>query len=332
MKRRQFIRFGAAVGALSVVKPSQATNIVAQSYQGKAQGPIVLSTWNHGLAANEGAWAVLEKGGSALDAVEKGVMVTEADLTNRSVGVGGRPDRDGHVTLDACIMSGDSRCGSVAFLEGIAHPINVARAVMERTQHVMLVGAGARKFALEQGFATAKMPIDEVKKDYEKWRKENKDLFKKPDINHENHDTIGMIAMDGKGNLSGGCSTSGMAFKMHGRIGDSPIIGAGLYVDNEVGAVTATGQGEEVIRVVGSFRVVEEMRHGASPQEACEQAVQAIRDKFVLRGKDWSNTQIGFIAINPQGDIGAYALRPGFTYAVKTGDVAEVRKASYLLD
>jgi N4-(beta-N-acetylglucosaminyl)-L-asparaginase len=141
-----------------------------------------------------------------------------------------------------------------------------------------------------------------------------------------------MIAMDGKGNLSGGCSTSGMAFKMHGRIGDSPIIGAGLYVDNEVGAVTATGQGEEVIRVVGSFRVVEEMRHGASPQEACEQAVKAIRDKFVLRGKDWSNTQIGFIAINPQGDIGAYALRPGFTYAVKTGDVAEVRKASYLLD
>ena len=203
MKRRQFIRFGAAVGALSIVKPSQATNIVAQSYEGKAKGPIVLSTWNHGLAANEGAWAVLQKGGSSLDAVEKGVMVTEADLTNRSVGVGGRPDRDGHVTLDACIMSGDSRCGSVAFLEGIAHPINVARAVMERTQHVMLVGAGARKFALEQGFATAKMPIDEVKKDYEKWRKENKDLFKKPDINHENHDTIGMIAMDAQGHLAG---------------------------------------------------------------------------------------------------------------------------------
>ena len=173
MKRRQFIRFGAILGALSLVDKPKASQTIGQSFSGKTDGPLVLSTWNHGLAANEGAWQVLSKGGSALDAVEKGVMVTEADLTNRSVGVGGRPDRDGHVTLDACIMSGDARCGSVAFLEGIAHPISVARAVMERTQHVMLVGDGARQFALAQGFATAKMPIDEVKKDYEKWRKEN---------------------------------------------------------------------------------------------------------------------------------------------------------------
>jgi N4-(beta-N-acetylglucosaminyl)-L-asparaginase len=182
---------------------------------------------------------------------------------------------------------------------------------------------------VEQGFEKVNLLVPDSEREWKEWLKKAEYT---PVINIENHDTIGMIAMDGKGNLSGGCSTSGMAFKMHGRIGDSPIIGAGLYVDNEVGAVTATGQGEEVIRVVGSFRVVEEMRHGASPQEACEQAVKAIRDKFVLRGKDWSNTQIGFIAINPQGDIGAYALRPGFTYAVKTGDVAEVRKASYLLD
>jgi N4-(beta-N-acetylglucosaminyl)-L-asparaginase len=316
MKRRQFIRFGAAVGALSVVKPSQATNIVAQSYQGKAKGPIVLSTWNHGLAANEGAWAVLEKGGSALDAVEKGVMVTEADLTNRSVGVGGRPDRDGHVTLDACIMSGDSRCGSVAFLEGIAHPINVARAVMERTQHVMLVGAGARKFALEQGFATAKMPIDEVKKDYEKWRKENKDLFKKPDINHENHDTIGMIAMDAQGQLAGACTTSGWAYKMHGRVGDSPIIGAGLFVDDEVGAATATGLGEAIVRVAGSHTVVELMRQGYTPFDACKEACMRI----VRKHKDLTGLQCGFIALDKEGNYGAYSIYAGFNFALRNND------------
>ena len=316
MKRRQFIRFGAAVGALSIVKPSQATNIVAQSYQGKAKGPIVLSTWNHGLAANEGAWAVLQKGGSALDAVEKGVMVTEADLTNRSVGVGGRPDRDGHVTLDACIMSGDARCGSVAFLEGIAHPINVARAVMERTQHVMLVGAGARKFALEQGFATAKMPIDEVKKDYEKWRKENKDLFKKPDINHENHDTIGMIAMDTQGQLAGACTTSGWAYKMHGRVGDSPIIGAGLFVDDEVGAATATGLGEAIVRVAGSHTVVELMRQGYTPFDACKEACLRI----VRKHKDLTGLQCGFIALDKEGNYGAYSIYAGFNFALRNND------------
>jgi isoaspartyl peptidase/L-asparaginase-like protein (Ntn-hydrolase superfamily) len=316
MKRRQFIRFGTAVGALSVVKPSQATNIVAQSYQGKAKGPIVLSTWNHGLAANEGAWAVLQKGGSALDAVEKGVMVTEADLTNRSVGVGGRPDRDGHVTLDACIMSGDSRCGSVAFLEGIAHPINVARAVMDRTQHVMLVGAGARKFALEQGFATAKMPIDEVKKDYEKWRKENKDLFKKPDINHENHDTIGMIAMDEQGQLAGACTTSGWAYKMHGRVGDSPIIGAGLFVDDEVGAATATGLGEAIVRVAGSHTVVELMRQGYTPFDACKEACLRI----VRKHKDLTGLQCGFIALDKEGNYGAYSIYAGFNFALRNND------------
>jgi len=316
MKRRQFIRFGAAVGALTVVKPSQATNIVAQSYQGKAKGPIVLSTWNHGLAANEGAWAVLEKGGSALDAVEKGVMVTEADLTNRSVGVGGRPDRDGNVTLDACIMSGDARCGSVAFLEGIAHPINVARAVMERTQHVMLVGAGARKFALEQGFATAKMPIDEVKKDYEKWRKENKDLFKKPDINHENHDTIGMIAMDAQGQLAGACTTSGWAYKMHGRVGDSPIIGAGLFVDDEVGAATATGLGEAIVRVAGSHTVVELMRQGYTPFDACKEACMRI----VRKHKDLTGLQCGFIALDKEGNYGAYSIYAGFNFALRNND------------
>ncbi|MEY4286415.1 MAG: hypothetical protein RL511_488 [Bacteroidota bacterium] len=313
MKRRQFIRFGAILSALSLVDKPKASQTFSQSFSGKTDGPLVLSTWNHGLAANEGAWQVLSKGGSALDAVEKGVMVTEADLTNRSVGVGGRPDRDGHVTLDACIMSGDSRCGSVAFLEGLAHPINVARAVMERTQHVMLVGAGAHKFAIEQGFETAKMPIPEVKKDYEKWRKENKDLFKKPEINHENHDTIGMIAMDANGQLAGACTTSGWAYKMHGRVGDSPIIGAGLFVDEEVGAATATGLGEAIVRVAGSHTVVELMRQGLSPEAACKEACMRI----IRKNKDLTGLQCGFIAIDKNGNYGGYSIFAGFNYALR---------------
>lgn len=297
--------------------------------QRKLGAPMIVTTWNFGLQANEAAWPTLAGGGRALDAIEQGIRQCENDPTERSVGFGGRPDRDGHVTLDACIMDEKGNIGSVVCMEHIANPISVARAVMEKTPHVMLAGEGATQFAVEQGFEKVNLLVPDSEREWKEWLKKAEYT---PVINIENHDTIGMIGMDAHGNLSGGCSTSGMAFKMHGRIGDSPIIGAGLYVDNEVGAVTATGQGEEVIRVVGSFRVVEEMRHGASPQEACEQAVQAIRDKFVLRGKDWSNTQIGFIAINPQGDIGAYALRPGFTYAVKTGTIAEVRKANYLLD
>ena len=316
MKRRQFIRFGALLSALSLVDKSKASQTVVHSFSGKTNTPLVLSTWNHGLAANEGAWQVLSKGGSALDAVEQGVMVTEADLTNRSVGVGGRPDRDGHVTLDACIMSGDSRCGSVAFLEGIAHPINVARGVMERTQHVMLVGDGAHKFAIEQGYQTAKMPIPEVKKDYDKWRKEHKDLFKKPEINHENHDTIGMIALDSNGQLAGACTTSGWAYKMHGRVGDSPIIGAGLFVDDEVGAATATGLGEAIVRIAGSHTVVELMRQGLSPEAACKEACMRI----IRKNKDLTGLQCGFIAIDKNGNYGGYSIFAGFNYALRTQD------------
>ena len=211
MKRRSFFKTGLSLGAISLIEPIKGADLFANSFEGTTTGPIVLSTWVHGLEANRAAWEVLSKGGSAVDAVEKGVRVTEADLTNRRVGVGGRPDRDGHVTLDACIMDEKSRCGAVAFMEGIAHPISVARAVMESTQHVMLVGEGAEKFAIENGFEQAKMPIPEVEKDWQEWKKENKDLFKKPIINHENHDTIGMIAMDAKGNLSGACTTSGWA-------------------------------------------------------------------------------------------------------------------------
>jgi isoaspartyl peptidase/L-asparaginase-like protein (Ntn-hydrolase superfamily) len=199
-------------------------------------------------------------------------------------------------------------------LEGIAHPIAVARAVMEKTQHVMLVGEGAKKFALEQGFKTSKTPLPEVKKDWKKWKVENKELFVKPRINHENHDTIGMIAMDQYGNLSGACTTSGWAYKMHGRVGDSPIIGAGLFVDNEVGAATATGLGEAIIRIAGSHTVVELMRHGFTPQKACEEAVKRILSKH----KDLTNLQCCFLAIDKDGNVGAHSVYAGFNYALKT--------------
>ena len=325
MKRRSFFKAGLSLGAISLLEPIKGADLLANSFEGTTTGPIVLSTWVHGLEANRAAWEVLSKGGSAVDAVEKGVRVTEADLTNRSVGVGGRPDRDGHVTLDACIMDEKSRCGAVAFMEGIAHPISVARAVMETTQHVMLVGEGAEKFAIENGFEQAKMPIPEVKKDWQEWKKENKDLFKKPTINHENHDTIGMIAMDSKGNLSGACTTSGWAYKMHGRVGDSPIIGAGLFVDNEVGAATSTGLGEAIIRVSGSSMVVELMRHGYTPLDACKEVV----NRIIKKHSDLSNLQCGFIAIDKKGNVGAYSVYAGFNYALKTSTEDKMVDAAF---
>lgn len=325
MKRRSFFKFGLIAGALTVVKPIKGATLIGKSFEGKATEPIVISTWIHGLDANKAAWEVLSKGGKAIDAVEKGVRVTENDLTNRSVGIGGRPDRDGHVTLDACIMDEQSRCGSVAFLEGIKHPISVARAVMEKTQHVMLVGEGAHKFAVENGFETAKTPLPEVKKEWQEWKKENKDLFKKPEINHENHDTIGMIAMDANGDFSGACTTSGWAYKLHGRVGDSPIIGAGLFIDNEVGAATATGLGEAIIRIAGSHTVVELMRHGYSPMEACKEAV----NRIIKKHKDLTGLQCCFLAIDKQGNVGSYSVYNGFNYALRTNTEEKMVDAGF---
>lgn len=286
--------------------------------------PIVIATWDFGVAANQAAWKVLKNGGRALDAVEAGVRVPEADLKNVTVGKGGYPDRDGHVTLDACIMDENGNCGSVAALEDIAHPISVARLVMEKTPHVMLVGEGALQFALENGFKRENLLTPRAEKAWKEWLQEKK---YQPVINIENqsftveklpgneynHDTIGMLALDSRGSLSGACTTSGMAFKMRGRVGDSPIIGAGLYVDNEVGGATATGVGEEVIRTVGSFLVVELMRQGYSPREACQEAVRRIAKKKPDMAK---KIQVGFLALNKEGEYGAFALQAGFSYAV----------------
>lgn len=277
--------------------------------------PVVLSTWNFGVPANAEAWKILSAGGRALDAVEAGVRVPEGDPEERSVGYGGRPDRDGHVTLDACIMDEFYNCGSVAFLEHIKHPISVARMVMEKTPHVMLVGEGALQFALDNGFTKENLLVEKSEKEWKEWLK---NAQYKPKANIENHDTIGMIALDASGNLSGACTTSGMAYKMHGRVGDSPIIGAGLYVDNEIGAATSTGVGEEVIRICGSHLVVELMRQGHSPQEACKEAVMRIVKRSP---KNITELQVGFLALNKKGEYGAFAIQKGFQYAIYSPEV-----------
>lgn len=311
--RRKFLKNAGILSAILALNPLKAEEILPKNK--KIRKPVVLSTWRFGIQANEEAWKVLSQGGKALDAVEKGVRLVEDDPNERSVGYGGRSDRDGRVTLDACIMDEKANIGSVASLEHIKNPISVARAVMEKTPHVMLVGEGALQFAVSQGFEKINLLTPESEKEWKDWLKTSE---YKPVVNIENHDTIGMIALDEHGNLSGACTTSGMAFKMHGRVGDSPIIGAGLFVDNEVGAATATGHGEEVIRTCGSHLVVELMRQGKSPQEACEEAVKRIYKNFVNQNRNVKDTQIGFIAINKFGETGAFCLQKGFNYAVHT--------------
>ena len=268
--------------------------------------PIVICTWNFENASAK-AWEVLNAGGNSLDAIEQGVKVEEDDVNNQTVGTGGRPDRDGNVTLDACIMDKDGNCGAVLAMQNIANPISVARKVMEDTPHIYLAGKGAEQFAYEKGFEKVNLLTEKSKGEWLEWKKTSQ---YKPIINIENHDTIGMLAIDKNGNLAGGCTTSGMAYKMAGRVGDSPIIGAGLFVDNEVGGATATGVGEEVVRTVGSFLIVELMRQGKSPQEACEEGVKRI----MAKNKGRNDFQIGFIAINKNGETGGYCIQPGFTY------------------
>ena len=305
LTRRRCLKLSALGTAFGVSLP------VENAVVGK---PVVISTWDFGVAANAAAWQVLSKGGRALDAVEAGAKVPEADPKVNSVGYGGLPDRDGRVTLDACIMDENDRCGAVAFLEHIMHPISVARKVMEDTPHVMLVGEGALNFALEKGFQKQNLLTPEAEAAWKEWLKTAK---YEPVINSWRHDTIGMLALDANGRLSGACTTSGMAWKMNGRVGDSPIIGAGMYVDNEVGAACATGVGEAVIRTVGSHLVVELMRQGRTPQQACVAAVERIRKKY----PDYGKVQVGFLALNKKGEYGAYAIQKGFNYAVYSNAV-----------
>ncbi len=317
--RRQVLKASAgAAGAMlfgcahPAAAPSLQTPPSPKTTGATVNKPIVLSTWNFGEPANEAAWQILGSGGRALDAVEAGVRVPEADPKITTVGYGGAPDRDGHVTLDASIMDEQGNCGSVAALEHIMHPISVARMVMEKTPHVMLAGEGALQFALENGFTKENLLTPESERAWKTWQRTSK---YQPVINVENHDTIGMIALDQAGRLSGACTTSGLAYKMRGRVGDSPIIGAGLYVDGQVGAATATGVGEEVVRIVGCHLVVELMRQGLAPEEACRQAVERIVSR---RGEKARDVQVGFLALNTRGEYGAFCLQKGFNFALRT--------------
>ena len=340
--RRKFIRISALTGFAGLLAKKVSALPDAGTVKGK---PVVISTWDAGLRANKAAWEVLGNGGRALDAVEKGVMQTESEQ-NCCVGLGANPDRDGFVTLDACIMDEFSNCGSVAFLERIKHPISVARRVMEKTPHVMLVGMGAQQFAIAEGFPLEEQKLSpNAQKSYDEWLKKSE--YKPPAINVEkqkehgpfaparlengewNHDTIGMVAMDTNGNLSGSCTTSGAGFKMRGRVGDSSIIGAGLFVDNEVGACTATGQGEDVIRVAGSHSVVELMRQGLSPEAACKKIIERI---VKIKGAKAKDIQVGFLAVNKRGQVGAYAIHKGFSYAIKTNEMEKLVPAKFIME
>ncbi|MBD1259617.1 N(4)-(beta-N-acetylglucosaminyl)-L-asparaginase [Maribacter polysiphoniae] len=312
MKRRKFLKNSSTITAGLVSAPLLASCQDIKKVEPKVNDtpteikPIAICTWNFENATAK-AWEVLKAGGSALDAVEQGVMVEEADENNQTVGIGGRPDRNGNVTLDSCIMDKDGNCGAVLCMQNIAHPVSVARKVMEDTPHVMLAGKGAEQFAYEKGFEKVNLLTEKSKQEWLEWKKTSQ---YKPIINIENHDTIGMLAIDRNGDISGACTTSGMAYKYAGRVGDSPIIGAGLFVDNEIGGATATGVGEEVVRTVGSFLIVELMRQGKSPQEACEEGVKRI----IAKNKDNTDFQIGFIAINKKGETGSFCIQPGFTY------------------
>jgi len=313
MKRRNFIQ-NTALGGLGIVAGSKAVagnientqmNALVGASTAQYQLPLVIATWNV-PNATQAAYNVLNNGGSVLDAVEQGCRVEEANAEGQSVGIGGLPDRDGNVTLDACIMNSEGDYGAVVYLQNIKHPISVARKVMEETPHVIMAGSGAEKFALSQGFPRENLLTEASEKAWKAWLVEAQ---YKPIINIENHDTIGMLAVDAAGNIAGGCTTSGLAYKMAGRVGDSPIIGSGLFIDNEVGGATATGLGEEVLKTVGSFLIVELMRQGRSPQEACEEAI----GRIVSKNKNYKDFQVGYIAVNKKGEVGYYSIHEGFS-------------------
>jgi N4-(beta-N-acetylglucosaminyl)-L-asparaginase len=314
--------------------------------------PFVISTWKHGLAANEKAFEILSSGGNSLDAVEQGVKVSEDNPDVLSVGYGGLPDNEGRVTLDAAIMDWKARIGAVVFLEHIKNPVSIARMILENTEHIMLAGDGAYKYALLNGFRSESLLTEKSIGKYKEWRASNSGKSqeyhtedfelrpltlkekKKLGINDDgNHDTIGMVAIDKDGHISASCTTSGTAWKLHGRVGDSPIVGAGLYVDGEVGGAVSTGRGEECIRACGSFLTVEMMRLGKSPQEACEIAAKRVIKLNLLSHKNRdSNYQVGFVAINTSGEYGAYSVKEGFEYALFKDGKNELFQSKFALD
>ena len=331
--RRNFLKAtssSAVVGGASLALLADQKESLARGSSDSSENvptfPRFISTWRFGKAVNDAAIQTVKDGGSMLDAIEKGIWVAEADAKNGSVGLGGTPAANGVVQLDACIMNGpDHNAGSVAGIEDILHPISVARKVMENTRHVMLVGAGARDFALANGFQAVTLLTDSKKEAFKRYQKQ-KELEKRSiqKTDADNHDTIALVGVDEQGNMFGGCSTSGAGYKIPGRVGDSPIIGSGLYVDNDIGGAGATGLGENVMRYCATFMIVEEMRHGASPQIAIENVIRRIVKKDP-RGVD--ELSINFVAINRKGEIGAAGTNKGFQYAVTDPSQSVVKNA-----
>ena len=323
MKRRKFIKKTSLISiGLGIANRVHSKNYKKSNSLDNNITPLVIATWDVKNATKK-AWETIQNNQSSIDAVEQGCMIEEANENGQSVGKGGLPDRDGNVTLDACIMNSKGDCGSVVFLKNIKHAISLARKIMEDTPHVMLAGIGAEEFAYSIGFKKENLLTKTSKKAWENWKKTSK---YKPIINIENHDTIGMLAIDNNGDISGGCTTSGLAYKMSGRVGDSPIIGSGLYVDNEIGGAVATGLGEEVVKTVGSFLIVELMRQGHSPQKACEIAISRIVTK-----SDYRNFQVGYIALNKQGDTGCYSIQKGFSMTIyQSNNNVNIKSDSYI--
>ncbi len=267
------------------------------------RAPVILSTWNFGLQANEAGWDVLNSDGNALDAVEIAANVVENDPEVTSVGYGGYPNELGVVQLDSAVIDGKTgRMGSVGALEGIKNPASVARKILEENKHIYLMGEGAKRFALQHGFQEENLLTEGCVKWYAEQlgKQENR-----------GHDTIGILSLDIQGDMAVACTTSGLSMKWHGRVGDSPIIGSGLYLDQEVGGAVGTGVGERAIEVCGAFAIVEFMREGLSPQQACEKLIQRV----VKRNQPHIDFQLAFIAMNPEGDTGAAAIKEGFEYA-----------------
>ncbi len=301
----------------------------------------IIATWPFGETAVRTGLPLLQKGRPALDAALAGAQAVEDDPRVNSVGYGGLPNAVGTVQLDACVMDGRTlSCGAVAGLENIRHPAALARRVMERTPHVLLVGEGARLFAVQQGFALENLHTPESLTEWERRRPRAGGRGKvnprppNPPANRAgeppfSHDTVTVLALDHKGSLGGVCSTSGLAHKLPGRVGDSPLIGSGLYVDDRAGAAGATGVGEEIIRIGGSFFVVEAMRAGRSPQEACELAVRKVHEVAVRRGVHPAH--VAFLALDVKGRTGAACTATtNFQYAAATGTKVEMRKAREL--
>jgi N4-(beta-N-acetylglucosaminyl)-L-asparaginase len=322
--RRNFVKAGVITSGGILTSQFSSSKLFGR-FSADSPGPIVISTWDFGINANSKTFDLLQKNVNSLDSIEAGINVIENDPGINTVGYGGLPDEDGIVTLDASIMDWKGNAGSVAAIEGIKNPISVAKLVMQKTKHVMLVGDGAKKFALANGFKEENLLTEDSRKAWLEWKKEFPHGAYR--VDSKNHDTIGLLAIDKSNNMSGGVSTSGLAFKIHGRVGDSPIIGAAMFVDNEVGGAVATGNGEFVMKTLGSFLIVEKMREGLSPQKACEFAIQRI----YKNSRNEKDIQIGYLALNKNGERGAFSLYDGFNFSLTTQNKNVVLKSNFLI-